>query len=59
LTPSAAASASAPSKALRACVVHAASGPPQLMEMTDGALVVSCAAVVSASRKPRSLLSAN
>jgi hypothetical protein len=34
-----------------ACV-HWASGAPQLIEMTDGRLVVSCTAVVIASMKP-------
>ena len=37
------------------CAVHVDSGPPQLMEMTDGLLVVSWIAVVMASRKPASV----
>src|SRR5215469_629299 len=41
-----------------AWAVHEDSGPPQLIEMTDGALVVSCTAVVMASRKPWSVLGA-
>ncbi len=44
--------------AVIACAVHDDSGPPQLMEITEGLCVVSCTAVVIASRKPASVLGA-
>ena len=38
--------------------VQADSGPPQLIEITDGRLTVSWTALLIASRKPRSVLGA-
>src|ERR1700761_2215607 len=38
-----------------ACAVQLDSGPPQLIEMTDGPLVESWVAVVTASTKPASV----
>src|ERR1700733_368525 len=54
--PMVAAAWNASSMAVIACAVQVDSGPPQLMEMTDGRLVVSWIAVVMASRKPASVL---
>src|ERR1700730_15432778 len=41
-----------------ACAVQLLSGPPQLMDMTDGLLVVSWIAIVIASRNPLSVFGA-
>src|SRR5260370_19370995 len=49
VTPTAAASVQAASMASRACWVQESSGPPQLIEITDGLLVVSWTAVATAS----------
>jgi hypothetical protein len=54
----AAAAWNAESKAVMACCVQDDSGPPQLIEMTEGLFVVSWAAVVIASRKPASVFGA-
>ncbi len=43
---------------MRAWALHESSGPPQLIEITDGLLVVSCTAVVTASMNPWSVLGA-
>ena len=56
VTPRAAADWQAASSAVMACAVQLDSGPPQLMEMTLGLLVVSWTAVVMASMKPWSVL---
>ena len=53
--PMVAAAWNASSMAVMDCEVQVDSGPPQLMEMTDGLLVVSWIAVVMASRKPASV----
>ena len=53
--PIAAADWKAESNAVMACSVHADSGPPQLIDITDGLLVLSCTAVEIASRKPASV----
>ena len=50
--PSVPASVNACSICWRACAVHESSGPPQLIDSTDGLLVVSCTAVVIASMNP-------
>ena len=52
VTPMVEASSHAELNALSACCVQELSGPPQLMETTEGFSVVSWTAVVSASRKP-------
>ena len=39
-------------------MVQDASGPPQLMEITDGRFTASCTAVESASRNPASVFGA-
>src|ERR1700761_2836311 len=54
--PSAPAEAQALSRAVSADCVQADSGAPQLMEMTEGLLVVSWTAVVMASMNPWSVL---
>ena len=59
VTPMVEASSQAELKAVSACCVQELSGPPQLMETTAGFNVVSCTAVVSASRKPSSVLGVN
>ncbi len=46
------------SNAVIACWVQVDSGPPQLIEITEGLLVVSWIAVVTASRNPASVLGA-
>ena len=56
--PIVAAAWNAESNAVIACCVQDDSGPPQLIEMTDGLFVVSWIAVVIASRKPASVLGA-
>src|ERR1700735_374450 len=56
--PSAAAAWNAESKPVKACRVQLDSGPPQLIEMTEGLFTVSWIAVVIASRKPASVLGA-
>ena len=58
LTPAAAPSVRICSICVRACAVQESSGPPQLIETTDGLLVLSCTAVESASMKPWSVLGA-
>src|SRR5271170_1867478 len=58
VTPMAAADWNASSIDVMACWVHEDSGPPQLMETTEGLFVLSCTAVVIAFRKPASVLSA-
>ena len=58
VTPSAAADWQAASSAVMDCWVQLDSGPPQLMEMTLGLLVVSWTAVEMASMKPWSVLGA-
>ena len=57
VTPSAAASAMAWSRAVRACAVQESSDWPQLMLTTVG-VGVACTAVVTASTKPWSVLGA-
>src|SRR5581483_11219056 len=57
-SPIATASANASSMACIACAVQLDSGPPQLIEITVGLCVVSCTAVVIASRKPWSVFGA-
>src|SRR6202008_789740 len=52
VTPIAAAAWKAWSYCVIACVVQLLSAAPQLMEITDGLLTLSCTAVVMASRKP-------
>lgn len=56
--PRAAADWQAWSSAVIDCCVQEDSGPPQLMEMTEGLLAVSCMAVEMASMKPWSVLGA-
>src|SRR5215470_17793447 len=58
VTPRAAAVCKAWSNEFIACAVQLLSGPPQLIEMTEGLLVVSWIAFVTASRKPLSVLGA-
>src|SRR5438445_8022515 len=58
VTPTAPASAKTASKARSACTVQLPSAPPQLIEITDGALARSCTAAVTASRNPCSALGA-
>src|SRR5690242_5250091 len=58
VTPSSAASWSAPSNASTAWRVQLDSGEPQLIETTDGRRDLSCSAASSASRNPRSVLGA-
>src|SRR5580704_1005497 len=52
VTPIVEASSQAELNEVSACCVQEDSGPPQLMETTLGWSLVSCTAVVSASRKP-------
>ena len=56
--PSVAAAWNASSMAVFACEVQVDSAPPQLIDVTDGLLVASCMAVVTASRKPASVFGA-
>ena len=56
--PRAAADWQAASRAFMDCGVQLDSGPPQLMEMTLGLLVVSWTAVAMASMNPWSVLGA-
>ena len=56
VTPMVEASSQAELNEVSACCVQEDSGPPQLMETTEGLSLVSCTAVVSASRKPWSVL---
>jgi len=56
VTPIAVAAVQAFSICVKAEEVQLFSGPPQLMEITDGLLVASLAAVVMASTKPCSVL---
>src|SRR5262249_54602290 len=56
--PMAAASLNAWSNAVIACSVQEDSGPPQLIEITEGLCVVSWIAVVTASRKPADVFGA-
>src|ERR1700751_1048084 len=58
VTPMAAAAWNASSMEVIACCVQDDSGPPQLIEMTEGLFVLSCTAVVIAFRNPASVLSA-
>src|ERR1700691_2791930 len=58
VTPSAAADWQAASSAVMACEVQLDSGPPQLIEITLGLLVVSCTALLTASMKPWSVVGA-
>jgi hypothetical protein len=58
VTPIAAAVWNAESNAVIACCVQEDSGPPQLIETTEGLFVASWIAVVIASRKPASVLGA-
>src|ERR1019366_3195204 len=58
VTPIADAACSALLKLCRDCAVQLDSGPPQLMEITEGLLTVSVAAWLMASRKPASVLGA-
>src|SRR5208282_6372960 len=55
VTPMAAADWNASSMDVMACCVQLDSGPPQLMESTEGLLVLSWIAVVIALRKPASV----
>src|ERR1700722_10925257 len=56
--PASAAAWNAWSNAVMACCVHEDSGPPQLIEITEGLFLVSCIAVEMASKKPASVLGA-
>src|SRR6185312_6243248 len=58
VTPSAAAAGNASSYAVIDCGVKRSSGPPQLIETTDGLFFVSCTALVIALRKPASVFGA-
>src|SRR5579859_19389 len=58
VTPITAAAWNAEPYELRDWAVHDDSGPPQLIEITEGLLTVSWAAVVMASRKPASVFGA-
>jgi hypothetical protein len=52
VTPIAAAACKAWSNCVIACVDQLGSAEPQLIEITEGLLTLSCTAVVTASRKP-------
>src|SRR5262245_19602274 len=58
VTPKAAAVCNDWSNEVIACAVQLLSGPPQLIEITDGLFVVSWIAMVMASKKPLSVLCA-
>ncbi len=58
VTPIAAAAWKAWSYCVIACAVQVDSAPPQLIEITEGLLTLSCTAVVIASRKPCVVLGA-